>query len=78
MIDEETIKACKNSSMVLEMKIRNLEFAINQSELMINESKMNKNALKYLRKKVANSIQDLEILYLIKRKSLSKEMHKIK
>jgi len=45
---------------------------------MINESKMNKNALKYLRKKVASSIQDLEILYLMKRKSLSKEMHKIK
>ena len=67
MIDKATLQACKDSSIVLEMKIKNLEFAVSQSELMISESRVNHKALDYLRKKVANSIQDLEILYMIKR-----------
>ena len=67
MIDKTTLKACKASSTVLEIKIKNLEFAITQSEIMISESRVNHEALTYLRKKVASSIQDLEILYMIKR-----------
>ena len=67
MIDKATLKACKDSSIVLEMKIKNLEFAVRQSELMISESRVSNEALNYLRKKVANSIQDLENLYMIKR-----------
>ena len=66
MIDKVTLQACKDSSIVLDMKIKNLEFAIIQSELMISESRVNHEALNYLRKKVASSIQDLEILYMIK------------
>ena len=71
MIDKVTLQACKDSSIVLDMKIKNLEFAVIQSELMISESRVNHKALNYLRKKVASSIQDLEILYMIKR---SKEL----
>ena len=67
MIDKATLQACKDSSIVLDMKIKNLEFAVSQSELMISESSLNHEALNYLRKKVASSIQDLEILYMIKR-----------
>ena len=67
MIDKATLQACKDSSIVLEMKIKNLEFAVSQSELMISESRVNHETLNYLRKKVASSIQDLEILYMIKR-----------
>ncbi len=39
MIDKATLQACKDSSIVLEMKIKNLEFAVSQSELMISESR---------------------------------------
>ncbi|MDP6284625.1 MAG: hypothetical protein QF696_12420, partial [Acidimicrobiales bacterium] len=67
MIDKVTLQACKDSSIVLELKIKNLEFAVSQSELMISESRVDHEALNYLRKKVASSIQDLEILYMIKR-----------
>ena len=67
MIDKATLQACKDSSIVLEMKIKNLEFAVKQSELMISESRVSNEALTYLRKKVANSIQDLETLYMIKK-----------
>ena len=65
MIDKVTLQACKDSSIVLDMKIKNLEFAVIQSELMISESRVNHEALNYLRKKVASSIQELELLYLI-------------
>ena len=71
MIDKPTLQACKNSSLVLDMKIKNLEFAIKQSELMISESRMNNESLNYLRKKVANSIQELEALHLIKKRQIS-------
>ncbi len=73
MIDKATLKACSESSVILEMKIKNLEFAIKQSELIINESVVNNETLSYLRKKVATSFQDLETLYLIKECKQSKE-----
>ena len=67
MLDKFTIEECKKNREVLEIKIKNLEHAINQSELMINESKMESKSLIFLRRKIANSIQDLEALYLIKK-----------
>ena len=48
------------------MKIENLEFAIQQSEKMIAESIMDSESLTFLRRKIAESMQDLELLYLIK------------
>ncbi len=66
MLDKFTLEECKNDPEVLALKIKNLEHAINQSELIINESKMDSDSLMFLRRKIANSIQDLETLYLIK------------
>ena len=47
------------------LKLKNLEHAIYQSEAMIAESKMDEDALTFLRRKVADSRQDLEVLYLM-------------
>ncbi len=66
MLDKFTIEECKKNPEVLELKIKNLEHAIKQSELIITESNMEKDSLTFLRRKIANSIQDLETLYLIK------------
>ena len=40
MLDENTKKACKDDPSIREIKIRNIEHAIEQAELMIKESKM--------------------------------------
>ena len=66
MIDNFTITECKRDRGILELKIKNLEFAINQSKEMISESKMDIDALTFLRRKIAQSQQELEVLYLIK------------
>ena len=65
MIDDFTLKQCRNDKKILQLKIKNLEHGINQAEKMIAESKMNDEALTFLRRKVAESNQDLSILYLI-------------
>ena len=65
MIDDFTLEQCKNDRDILQLKIRNLEHGINEAEKMIAESQMNEEALTFLRKKVAESNQDLAILYLI-------------
>ena len=65
MIDEFTLKQCRKNKDVLKLKIKNLEHGIDEAEKMIAESHMNDEALTFLRKKVAESNQDLEILYLI-------------
>ena len=49
-----------------EIKIRNIEHAIEQAELMIKESKMSQEELIFLKRKISDSRQDLEILYLMK------------
>ena len=67
MLDKLTIEECRKNPEVLDLKIKNLEFAIKQSELMVNESRIDKDSLIFLRRKIASSIQDLETLYLIKR-----------
>ena len=65
MIDNFTLEQCKKNRDILLLKIKNLEHGINEAERMIAESKMNDEALTFLRKKVAESNQDLAVLYLI-------------
>ena len=65
MIDEFTLEQCKKNKEILDLKIRYLEHGINEAEKLIAESQMNEESLTFLRKKVAESNQDLEVLYLI-------------
>ena len=65
MLDANTKKACKDDPSVREIKIRNIEYAIEQAELMIKESKMSQEELILLKRKISDSRQDLEILYLM-------------
>tara|TARA_Y100001968_G_C19358660_1_gene718575 strand:+ start:1114 stop:1314 length:201 start_codon:yes stop_codon:yes gene_type:complete len=65
MIDEFTLEQCRKDREILQLKIRNLEHGINEAEKMISESQMNDDALIFLRRKVAESSQDLAILYMI-------------
>ena len=65
MIDDFTLDQCKRDREVLQLKIKNLEHGINEAEKLIAESDMNEEALIFLRKKVAESNQDLAALYLI-------------
>ena len=66
MIDAYTLEQCRKDEEVLQLKIKNLEHAIQQSEAMIAESNMDGDSLTFLRRKVAESMQDLEVLYLLK------------
>ena len=66
MLDAKTIKACKEEPSIREIKIRNIEHAIEQAELLIKESTMNQEELIFLKRKISDSRQDLEILYLMK------------
>ena len=65
MIDDFTLSQCRKDRDILQLKIKNLEHGINEAEKMIAESQMNDEALIFLRRKVAESNQDLAILYLI-------------
>jgi len=65
MIDDFTLAQCRKDREILQLKIKNLEHGINEAEKMIAESGMNDEALTFLRRKVAESNQDLAILYLI-------------
>lgn len=65
MIDDNTLVTCKENKEILRLKIKNLEHGIHQAEVMIAESKLDNEAIIYLRRKVAESMQDLEILYLL-------------
>ena len=66
MIDKNTLKLCKENAEIRETKIRNIEHAISQAEAMIKESKMSQEELIFLKKRISDSRQDLEILYLMK------------
>ena len=66
MIDDFTLAQCRKDREVLQLKIKNLEHGINEAEKMIAESDMNVEALTFLRRKVAESNQDLAILYSIR------------
>ena len=65
MIDAYTLEQCKKDQDILQLKITNVEHAIKQSEAMIVESQMDAAALSFLRRKIADSLQDLEVLYLV-------------
>ena len=66
MLDVHTKKACKEDASIREIKIKNIEHAIEQAEMMIKESKMSQEELIFLKRKISDSRQDLEILYLMK------------
>ena len=66
MLDSYTIKTCKNNPEIREIKIKNIEHAINQAEMILKESKMSKDELSFLKRKISDSRQDLEILYLMR------------
>ena len=68
MIDEYTLNQCKKDKGILELKIKNLEHGISHAEKMIAESQMNDEDLTFLRRKVAESNQDLAALYLLNEK----------
>ena len=68
MIDKFTFEQCKINKDILQLKINNLEYGIKQAEDLIAGSQMSKEALIFLRKKVAESNQDLAVLYLLKEK----------
>ena len=66
MLDSHTLKTCKENSTIRDIKIKNIEHAIDQAEMMIKESKMSQEELSFLKRKISDSRQDLEILYLMK------------
>ncbi len=66
MLDKNTKKLCKENSSIREVKIKNIEHAIEQAEKIIKESKMSPAELSFLKRKISESRQDLEILYLMK------------
>ena len=65
MIDDFTLAQCRKDKEILQLKIKNLEHGINESEKIIAESQMSDKELTFLRRKVAESNQDLAVLYLI-------------
>ena len=66
MLDANIKKACKDDPSIREIKIRNIEHAIEQAEMLIKESKMTQEEIIFLKRKISESRQDLEILYLMK------------
>ena len=66
MIDDFTLAQCRKDKEILQLKIKNLEHGIDEAEKMIAESNLDDDAIIFLRRKVAESNQDLAILYLIK------------
>ena len=68
MIDAYTIVQCKKDQKIRQLKINSLEHAIQELEAMIAESLMDGETLIFLRRKIADSMQDLEVLYLMNNK----------
>ena len=66
MIDDFTLEQCRRDKEILQLKIKNLEHGINEAEKIIAESQIDNEALTFLRRKIAKSIQQLAALYLIK------------
>ena len=66
MLNANTKKACKDDPSIREIKIKNIEHAIEQAEKIIKESKMSQEELIFLKRKISDSRQDLEMLYLMK------------
>ena len=66
MLDSNTKKICKENPEIRDIKIKNIEHAIDQAEIILKESKMSQEELSFLKRKISDSRQDLEILYLMK------------
>ena len=66
MLDSYTKKTCEQNPEIRDIKIKNIEHAIDQAEMIIKESKMSQEELSFLKRKISDSRQDLEILYLMK------------
>ena len=66
MLDKKTKKECEDNPLIRELKIKNIEHAIDQAEKIIKESKISTVELSFLKRKISESRQDLEILYLMK------------
>ncbi len=67
MLDKNTKNKCENNPSIRDLKIRNIEHAIDQAEKIIKESKVAPAELSFLKRKISDSLQDLEILYLMKK-----------
>ena len=66
MLDSSTKNICKDNPEIRDLKIKNLEHAINQAEEIIRESKMSQKELIFLKRKISESRLDLEMLYLMR------------
>ncbi len=66
MLDNNTKKFCEDNPSIRDLKIKNIEHAIEQAEQIIKESKMSQDELSFLKRKISDSRQDLEVLYLMK------------
>ena len=66
MLDPETINICKKDPSIRDLKIKNIEHAIEQAEIMIKESQLNQKELTFLKRKISDSRISLEILYLMR------------
>ena len=66
MLDSHTQKICKENSSIRDLKIKNIEHAIDQAEMIIKESSISQKELSFLKRKISDSRQDLELLYLMK------------
>tara|TARA_B100000945_G_C20187358_1_gene505225 strand:+ start:102 stop:305 length:204 start_codon:yes stop_codon:yes gene_type:complete len=66
MLDANTKKVCKENPSIRDLKIKNIEHAIEQAEMIIKESKMSQEELNFIKRKISDSRQDLEILFLMK------------
>ncbi len=64
-MDNNIYYQCRNDREIRQLKIKSLEYAIQSLEVIIAESHMDSEELVFLRRKVAESRQDLEILYLL-------------
>ncbi len=69
MLDKFTFEKCKEDLGVLNLKINTLEYAIDQSEKIIKESQLSNSELTFLRRKLAESINELDQLYILKKAS---------
>ena len=66
MLDQNTKKICEENPSIRDLKIRNIEHAIEEAEVLIKESNMSQKELSFLKRKISDSRLDLEILYLMK------------
>ena len=67
MLDKNTKKKCEDNPSIRDLKIKNIEHAIDQAEKIIKASKICPTELSFLKRKISDSMQDLEILYLMKK-----------